>query len=360
MTGAGRLEEEGAATAEKLSALLAWMAATSPECTNGNTTLYSPFTMKADSEMPGSTEQSPASPATAPVTSYHHMFDVSELLERVLLYLPLRDILLSQRVCHLWQESFNQSPKIQRVLFLKATSTLTVMNHRIWHEEQSQVDSHWCKLPTEDAEMYVEADGHCEGAVEPIANPLAYKYLQQGYYPFYGYHDFEFPFTRDILLGQIGRSASDASLGNMFLTNPPIRDAHIFWPQFMETGHCIVLRNEAGLTAKDMLTQLEDHTSTCTTCLEEIRTKKSKKRGYRYRVHEVEDLNWAYQPLYECDGWTMLEVLKRNLDSDRQILYWPSFDFCELPGGRGKRHQGWVDQAAAEETQQHSRTGRSI
>ncbi|KAK5703592.1 hypothetical protein LTR17_021961 [Elasticomyces elasticus] len=182
--------------------------------------------MKSDSETPEGTEQSPASPATAPVASYHHMFDVPELLESVLLYLPLRDILFSQRVCRLWQESFTQSSKIQRVLFLRSTSTFTVMNHRIWQEEQSQVDSHWCKLLTESAEAYV--DGQCEGYIDPIANPLAYKYLQQGYYPFYVDHDFEIPYTRDTLLRQIGRSTSEASLGNMSLTDPPIRDAHIW------------------------------------------------------------------------------------------------------------------------------------
>lgn len=45
------------------------------------------------------------------------VFGIPELAEMILLHLPMRDLLLAQRVCSHWRTSIEGSPKIQRALF---------------------------------------------------------------------------------------------------------------------------------------------------------------------------------------------------------------------------------------------------
>lgn len=57
---------------------------------------------------------------------------VAELLERILLSLPMKDILLDQRVCKFWKELVKNSPKLQQALFYQPdysdTETWTAIN----------------------------------------------------------------------------------------------------------------------------------------------------------------------------------------------------------------------------------------
>ncbi|KAK5738584.1 hypothetical protein LTR17_005920 [Elasticomyces elasticus] len=50
-------------------------------------------------------------------------FAVPELLEMILLYLPMRDLLLAERVCKEWQGNMQNSPNIQRALFFRPASS---------------------------------------------------------------------------------------------------------------------------------------------------------------------------------------------------------------------------------------------
>lgn len=50
------------------------------------------------------------------------MMYIYELLEKVLLYMPLNEVLTSQRVCKAWHETINSSGCLQRKLFLRPSS----------------------------------------------------------------------------------------------------------------------------------------------------------------------------------------------------------------------------------------------
>lgn len=49
----------------------------------------------------------------------HRIWEISELLEQILIHLRMRDLLLDQRVCHLWHEIISSSPTLQTTLFLR-------------------------------------------------------------------------------------------------------------------------------------------------------------------------------------------------------------------------------------------------
>ncbi|KXT01652.1 hypothetical protein AC578_2763 [Pseudocercospora eumusae] len=53
------------------------------------------------------------------------VYDTVELLESILLELPIRDVLLAQRVAKSWQQTISGSIKLQRSLFFKPMAVLT-------------------------------------------------------------------------------------------------------------------------------------------------------------------------------------------------------------------------------------------
>lgn len=53
------------------------------------------------------------------------MFRVPEMLEAILLELPMKDLLLSQSVCKTWKNAIKTSTKLQQKLFL-------IANGRVW------------------------------------------------------------------------------------------------------------------------------------------------------------------------------------------------------------------------------------
>jgi hypothetical protein len=64
-----------------------------------------------------------ASPAAGPLTATDQVFLVPELLESILLHLPLQDLLVNaQRINHTWNAIIQNSKRLQEVLFFEATS----------------------------------------------------------------------------------------------------------------------------------------------------------------------------------------------------------------------------------------------
>lgn len=56
-------------------------------------------------------------------------FDTAELLEMILLSLPMRDLLFAQAVCRQWNELIGWSVKLQQALFIRpATNTTAKFN----------------------------------------------------------------------------------------------------------------------------------------------------------------------------------------------------------------------------------------
>ncbi|KAF7190714.1 hypothetical protein HII31_07873 [Pseudocercospora fuligena] len=57
-------------------------------------------------------------------TACHNTLGTSELLENILLHLPMRDLLLDQRVCKTWKACIDSSVKLQRGLFFKPAGNI--------------------------------------------------------------------------------------------------------------------------------------------------------------------------------------------------------------------------------------------
>ncbi|KAK5719854.1 hypothetical protein LTR15_007126 [Elasticomyces elasticus] len=231
---------------------------------------------------------------TAPATPQDRLFGVAELLENVLLGLPLRDLLLSQRVCRTWRGNVKQSSMIQWALFLKPSATITMIPHLVYGRTHPPNT-----LPL-----------MCRGKIFPTLNPLASEYLSE--------HD---PFCRlrltsDELLGQIADSTSSASITNMYLTHPPMREAWLHCKYWAYAPCCHQLRNEAGLTVKDLVTQIKDRSQ----CEHEVDENETLIITNGNKV-DIEELCFTLGPQYdfETDGWTMLETLERSLDDDTRV-----------------------------------------
>lgn len=87
------------------------------------------------------------------------VLDTYELLERILLHLPLRTLVLSQRVNKAWSDVFHRSQGIQCACFLKAASS--PLNLR---EQPAKEDREFGPL------QYVDDKGELAGP--PILNPF--------------------------------------------------------------------------------------------------------------------------------------------------------------------------------------------
>ncbi|KAK3619616.1 hypothetical protein LTR56_023901 [Elasticomyces elasticus] len=246
-------------------------------------------------------KQSLTTPGTAGSKPQDRLFGIAELLEKILLGLPLRDLLLSQRVCRTWCGSVKQTSLIRRALFLKPSTTTTIIPHLVYGSEWEH-EIHWCR------DTYIEPlPFMCRGKIFPTLNPLAFNYLSD--------HD---PFCRlrltsDELLGQVAGSTSSASIGDMYLTHPPMREAWLHCKYYTYASCCHQFRNEAGLTVKDLVTQIKGRSQ----CEHEVDPYET--LDIRDEV-DVEELCFTFGSQYdfEIDGWTMLESLERSLDDHAQ------------------------------------------
>ncbi|KAK5696386.1 hypothetical protein LTR17_024262, partial [Elasticomyces elasticus] len=68
-------------------------------------------------------------------------FDTVELLENIILFLPLRRILQVQRVSKQWQNTVQGSVKTRRALFLEPSSNVVLNTHgkTEWRTTQNQI-----------------------------------------------------------------------------------------------------------------------------------------------------------------------------------------------------------------------------
>jgi len=77
-------------------------------------------------------QESPSLPtATSMRPAEHSVLQMTELLENILLYLPLEDLLFADRISKYWHDLVHTSIGIQRALFLAplpATSTVSCVN----------------------------------------------------------------------------------------------------------------------------------------------------------------------------------------------------------------------------------------
>ena len=163
------------------------------------------------------------------------MFNTAELLETVLLNLPTKDLLLSQRVCRSWQALILTSLHLQRALFLLPTAcgNLSYIDWRLddkglYEDSGAQLDlgehlrgpsrdqppkayeSHWGQT-RDDAGQY-------RVYVNPLLSSCFPVLTRGGVYWQEKLEDLPEPLQR-----------AEASWRTMFFTQPPINCAVIEW-----------------------------------------------------------------------------------------------------------------------------------
>ena len=57
----------------------------------------------------------------------HHLFDVTEIVEEILTYLPMKDLARVQRVCGKWKCIIDGSSMMKQTLFLHPASVDLVL-----------------------------------------------------------------------------------------------------------------------------------------------------------------------------------------------------------------------------------------
>ncbi|KAK3639471.1 hypothetical protein LTR56_012442 [Elasticomyces elasticus] len=261
-----------------------------------------------------SSANSVPSDETLGTTIPHTPLDIPELLENILMNLPLRDILFSQRVCRVWQESILQSPNIQKALFLRVGSTTTTA----WHSgEATKRRGHWCQHSEStllDSTTWTE---DCDGGSRPIGNPLVDLHVlgnswaqREGVVPM-GI-DVQGPPWSSLRFGRV------TMLGRMLLTYPPIRELYV-WPANHRNGsfiadrrrNSVTVRNATGITVQDLADTSKTHGDTCDVCPSHAPSMTAASSGQEPWL--ISGSLLVRRPNDGITGWEMLEELRAAL-----------------------------------------------
>lgn len=107
--------ESSSARCVTISSPTAYHESTSHHRTSATTHLEDP-------RGPAPNPSSSASPTPpSPITARESVLALPELLELILLELPVHELVRSRRVCTLWRQMHHTSPKLQRAAFLRAS-----------------------------------------------------------------------------------------------------------------------------------------------------------------------------------------------------------------------------------------------
>ncbi|KAK3642791.1 hypothetical protein LTR56_010615 [Elasticomyces elasticus] len=217
---------------------------------------------------------------TTPEASQQHeasMLDVPELLENVLLYLPLRDIIQAQRVSKHWLDSIKSSPRIQQALFFRPKPTqvrqtacpvigLQVINPEGWSEEAHAI-------PTT--------------GVDIIMGPGSTEY-------------------------KVAQAVETSSLGRMLIRQPPVYEMDIS-PDMLSFHASLHVHNDKGVTVMDVGKLLQEHVRHCETC--KTASTRYGKREYSHRYSTWWPFTWSLavqRSKARTRGWTVLAKMTKK------------------------------------------------
>ena len=172
----------------------------------------------------------------------HRVFDTYELLEMVLQQLPMRDVLLAQRVSKTWKKVISQSQSLQRKLFFKPASIIAPD-----YDVEGEYEFGFTPLPLTNVHAdHTSTSFQMPGGHTVVMNRLlrpCYS-LNQQYQP--PEKTVEFPKGRACLPERF--LYSSASWKRMLLTRPALTD--ILMNDHLD-GHDMV-HNASGVTAGDI------------------------------------------------------------------------------------------------------------
>ncbi|GIZ48477.1 hypothetical protein CKM354_001153600 [Cercospora kikuchii] len=185
------------------------------------------------------------------------VFDTAELLEAILLQLPLVDILRAQRINRSFQDSIKKSPSLQRALFLKPYSDFTAkligcepLNAKECPLRETCDQSSVTLSSTDDAFklnwVQSKSGKHCG----IVLNPFLPSFNVIGLTRMNDHFGFASPWACDIA----------ASWNNMLLTQPSVENV-VISTDFQSSRHWHILRSGdgvAGVTLGQLQRFLED------------------------------------------------------------------------------------------------------
>ncbi|KAK5119518.1 hypothetical protein LTR85_007618 [Meristemomyces frigidus] len=200
-----------------------------------------------------------------------------ELVEMVLHYLPLADLLLAQRVDRTWRDIIQQSSKLQRALFFKPASEggglipVEVVSIVVDCKEKKTCDlerrlSTWGPWTTayemrpRDPRWVRDPKDSSSRHYNPVINPL---------------FDLVFPGFNCNLAANIkkpGAARSEASWRRMLLAQPPLREMVVDHGQAQHWHRVAAKDATVGLTFQDMYDNA---------------------RAWKYRMGDISGLSWC-------------------------------------------------------------------
>lgn len=172
-------------------------------------------------------------------TAEPRIWRVPEMLEAILYELPMKDLLLDQRVCKAWKASVDSSTKLKKKLFLIPKGEIC----NSIGGEQYQATNSTASANYTGADLIIKPNE--AGDIRPILNPLLSSTLKDFDFEGIDYH------------GKVAVDGFDiCGEGNwkrVLLSQPPIKrsTAYIFWTDGgpLRTK---ILKNEMGLTMGDV------------------------------------------------------------------------------------------------------------
>ncbi|CAK4030492.1 f-box domain [Lecanosticta acicola] len=142
------------------------------------------------------------------------VLELYELAETILLYLPLQDLLLANRVCKTWHDVMERSDKINKVLFKQPMDDRRISYpHETFKLAPGMTQPSWRTKDTPDS-----------GVAYPAINPFIAKSIREG--PYYGtsIHSFLVKVCpRDGQACATLRWGDGGSWATMLLTQPPAK-----------------------------------------------------------------------------------------------------------------------------------------
>ncbi|KAK5675785.1 hypothetical protein LTS10_011512 [Elasticomyces elasticus] len=211
------------------------------------------------------------------------MLDVPELLENIILYLPLRDIVQAQRVSKHWLDSIKSSPRIQQALFLRRSVNIS-----------SKLRQTACPVL---GLQVADAEGH---------NQQAYAL------PTTGVDLIMRPGSTEWIAAQ---AVDQSSLGNMFVSQPPSYELHIR-PDVVGFHAAVRVRNDKGVTVGDVGRKLQEHVRCCGTCKTALN--QYARIEYSDRYSTWWPFTWSddvQRSKLETCGWTVLARMTKGEES---------------------------------------------
>ena len=218
-------------------------------------------------------------------TAVHRVIDTAELLEMILLSLPIKDIVLARRTNKSFRNLTASSPKLLAKLFLRATSAIIrvetlpgryFMAQKASHNKPIELYDHGTALefnPLLFTPYYSKA--MCgPRASKPISLSLAFA-------PIHATERFLSGASKRASLSPLATDLCE----RMFITKPPVSCVGFTWEDHdigSDSPLKITIRNEAGITFADVL-------AAC---------RANPRSGNRYRllVTSPADLIWQPQP----------------------------------------------------------------